>query len=459
MLILSSVAQTSQPHTPYVLYAPGNLQAEPVECAVYLHWEKPVEPGGTTPAGLAGYYVFLDGTLMEYMPGPNNLAFYDYFSDPWTPLSYTVTANYDLTPYGFPGQFGQSVSAGPALITLNCDFLWPFIEYWNWGGFAPHWTFQPLQLNWQYNTQAGNPPPQAEFSGSPARTAYEATLISHALPGHWPAACADLFLEFDLELIDLAAGGTEKIQILTWYDKVWHTVAEISNTGTTGWVHYKFDISDAQGKVLKVGFRATGLNSANIVKWCLDNIEVYPVVYGPVNLAATSGFNLVHLTWDPPLCSTPGFTYRYEVYRTNATGNPPFIRLNPSLLTSTEYDDVVPVYSQGMYRYFVIAVYLPLWYTGYSDTLLVTLPLGIGDPARESLLLAPNPCDDECTLTASSPVDWIEIIGMDGRAFNSQRVAGKKEVQIRTEHLPSGLYLLQISTGKNNFLKRMVITR
>jgi hypothetical protein len=195
------------------------------------------------------------------------------------------------------------------------------------------------------------------------------------------------------------------------------------------------------------------------VKWCLDNIEVYPVVYGPVNLATTSGFNLVHLIWDPPPCSTPGVTYAYEVYRTDATGNPPFMRLNPSLLTSPGYDDVVPVYSQGMYRYFVIAWYLPVVSFGLSDTLLVTLPLGIREPVRESILLAPNPCDGECTLTASGPVEWLEIIGMDGRIFQKQGVAGKKELLIRTEQLPPGLYLLRIRTERNNFLKRMVVTR
>ena len=36
------------------LYPPTSLQADNMECVLYVHWSKPVLPGGGTPPGLLG---------------------------------------------------------------------------------------------------------------------------------------------------------------------------------------------------------------------------------------------------------------------------------------------------------------------------------------------------------------------------------------------------------------------
>jgi len=46
--------------------------------------------------------------------------------------SYTLTANYDLTSYGSPGQYGTSPPAGPVDIDFSCSCPLPMVENWDW---------------------------------------------------------------------------------------------------------------------------------------------------------------------------------------------------------------------------------------------------------------------------------------------------------------------------------------
>ena len=58
----SSQGQAMNPgNTVYTLYSPLNFTGTAVECNSYLTWQKPQLPDGTTPAGLAGYYIYRDG--------------------------------------------------------------------------------------------------------------------------------------------------------------------------------------------------------------------------------------------------------------------------------------------------------------------------------------------------------------------------------------------------------------
>ena len=103
---------------PYTLYPPLNAGVDQVECCIYVHWQKPLTPTGTIPAGLIGYNVYRGGSFINYRPGEDSLNYFDCGIDYGT-YTYSITAKYDLTPYGLPGQFGESSPAGPITIVFN----------------------------------------------------------------------------------------------------------------------------------------------------------------------------------------------------------------------------------------------------------------------------------------------------------------------------------------------------
>ncbi|MEI7898558.1 MAG: hypothetical protein WCJ26_16095, partial [bacterium] len=90
--------------------------------------------GGTTPVGLVGYNIYRGGAFIHYNPHPDSLSYYDYGLNPGT-YKYDVKAKYNLTTYGFPGQFGESLSntSGEQTVTLNCGTPLPFYEPWDAG--------------------------------------------------------------------------------------------------------------------------------------------------------------------------------------------------------------------------------------------------------------------------------------------------------------------------------------
>ncbi|MEI7897913.1 MAG: hypothetical protein WCJ26_12820, partial [bacterium] len=90
--------------------------------------------GGGTPAGLIGYNIYRGGVFIHYNPHQDSLTYYDYGLNPGT-YKYDVKAKYNLTTYGFPGQFGESLgnTLGEQTVTLNCGTPLPFYEPWDAG--------------------------------------------------------------------------------------------------------------------------------------------------------------------------------------------------------------------------------------------------------------------------------------------------------------------------------------
>ncbi len=70
--------------------------------------------------GLIGYNIYRNGTFIHYNNQPDALTYNDTGLPSGT-YDYTVKAWYDLTLYGFPGQFGESLPAGPKTVVINVD--------------------------------------------------------------------------------------------------------------------------------------------------------------------------------------------------------------------------------------------------------------------------------------------------------------------------------------------------
>jgi hypothetical protein len=253
--------------------------------------------------GLIGYNLYRDNALRAYVTHPTT-EYFDLNLDPGT-YSYHVTAVYDLTPYGFAGQTGESMIEGPVEVTVTYGYDLPFVENWNTGLFETNqWTTSGA--NWRIAGQTGNPAPSAEFTYAPIQTDYALSLTSSWINGIGPDGYIDgkFYLDFDLKLDDINATGDETLQVEIFNGSSWVTVVTYTAEGDMPWEMKHVDITgQARNKVFRVRFNAKGKNSLDIFNWQIDNIHIYRVCAPPTELVATINFpntDEVLLNWEAP---------------------------------------------------------------------------------------------------------------------------------------------------------------
>ncbi|MCX6305273.1 MAG: T9SS type A sorting domain-containing protein [Bacteroidetes bacterium] len=469
MMIMATISgpsrgQATRPdNNLYTLYPPLNFAGSMVECSSYLHWQKPQLPGGNTPAGLAGYYLYRDGALCHYISGSDTLNFYDYDIE-YGIHAYTITANYDLTTYGVPGQFGESPPAGPISMIQNCDITLPFYELWDAGTFAfQNWRFVPGQGNWSMDVTQGNPLPAVVFTGIPATEDYEVTMMTPSMPGG-PWICATMYFEFDYKLADISADGTQKMVVEYFIDNTWFQATELTNQGSTGWIHEKLNISQVIGKRFKVGFKAKGTLSNKISSWAIDNIKISPVCKGPAGCSFTRTGNVVQLSWQHPLCDSLQVVNGYNVYRTSEYGTPPYTKLNTSVITGLSYTDVVTsAIPNGIFRYYVTDLQKApppdntVLCEAAGDTLVVDFSLGIDVQGTPGLLIYLNQATGRVVVKSNSPVESCEIFNILGRTRLTFSPEKRTEFTIPAAGLENGVYMVRIKNANGNFVRKVAV--
>lgn len=299
--------KTCYQFTSHFLWPVRHLQGSAIENVAFLQWEQPrIDTSATLPPGLIGYKIYRNDSLIWLINTPDSLNFYDIGLEPGL-YHYTVTAWYDLTPYGFAGDFDESVPAGPVDLLFNYGRPLPFFEGWDEGTFTfNEWRFWPGQGNWEMNMSNGNPAPSAVFNWEPLLNGYNYALESPAIDGS-SVHCGRIWLDFNLKLQDQNETGQEIFFVEIWNNNEWHQKAMIANTGSFEWTGYHLDISMVKEKGFRIRFRVKGVNSSDIVNWYVDNIHIYPVCFPALNPTGDiQGFD-AHLTWSAPKCSGEGY--------------------------------------------------------------------------------------------------------------------------------------------------------
>jgi hypothetical protein len=454
-----------EPFTSHYLYPPRNFNGDSLECNAILSWLKPEDFNGFTPAGLVGYNVFRNGAFVHYLPSPDSLQFVDYDVDPGDYL-YSCTAKYDLSSYGFTGQFGESLRQDASdSVYIACGDQMPFGEGWDHGTFSyNNWTFEPSQGNWGVTTASGNPPPVADFSWMALDNSqvvnYSYALVSPPIDAsQW--LCSDIFLKFDIKLIDQNMTGTEKMAVEVLYDNAWHLLTEFSNTGSFGWQTETINMNAVRGKGLKVRFRAHGQNSTNILHWYIDNISVYGVCPAPSGLQATATTEHVVLNWTAPCPQVSG----YNVFRSDSSGNAPFVKLNATPVTATTFTDTPPGWSPAVsYKYYVTALQWntvlnqSLCESAASDTILAAFPVGIGAKNAGPVKIYPNPASEYVIVRSEIPVNRILVTDQLGVPVKEILSGGEKQVRISIHGMSSGIYLVRVVTGEGISICKLVVS-
>jgi type IX secretion system substrate protein len=260
----------------------------------------------STPDNVIGFNVYRDGDFQEYVEyfGEDQISWWQYDLMPGLYL-YTVTAVYDLAPYGFPGQEDESMEEGPAIIRVSYGFPLPFMENWETGSFeTKDWEVQCD--NWELNSVIGNPGFSAEFKWDPIQENYDCGLVTYPIVGH-EVVDGDIYLDFDLKIDDrFDTVETEKLVIRVWADGEWMDKGEVVAIGDVDWESYHMKISvPAKGSDFRVGFYAVGESSINIDAWFIDNVHIYQLCAEPTNLLSDKVFEtmdegVVELNWTPP---------------------------------------------------------------------------------------------------------------------------------------------------------------
>ncbi len=256
---------------------------------VPLMWNPP-EGNTGVPDELVSFNIYRDSVVIANVAYGGQgigewITFIDNELDPNT-YNYWVSAVYDLADFGYPGETAESVWEGPDEVSVVWGFTIPFFEDWGVGTFAfNNWTFNENSDNWSISSQEGEPAPSAEFTWDPLlENDYSSTLTSYPIIVDYLTE-GDLFLDFDIKLIDRNSTGNEKMLVEIYDGTIWHLAAEFANSGKEGFTNNLINITQyAIGNAINIRFNATGQNSFDIISWYIDNVNVYRECVAPTDL-------------------------------------------------------------------------------------------------------------------------------------------------------------------------------
>jgi hypothetical protein len=448
--------------TSHILAPPTNFRADSLDCTASLSWHRPPDYSGGSPY-VTGYKIYRNYSWIATIADPNTEAYYDYDLDPGI-YHYEISAQYNVAPYNPPTHIDYSSRMKDA-VEIICGDQMPFMENWTQNNFSyNNWTFDPSQGNWTSSSITGNPAPAADFSFSGKKTTgdvnYDYSMVSRIMDGsEW--TCSHLFLDFDLKLVDHNSTSTEKIAVEIMYDHAWHPVGEFTNNGSFGWDTESFNIDAARGKGFRIRFRAHGANTNNILHWYIDNIHLYGNCLPPAALQWTANSQEVSLAWIAPCSNIAG----YNVFRSDAMGNPPYIRINAALVTGTAFTDTPTGWSSNdSYRYYVTALQMNNG-TGSalcepaSDTVLVAYSTGIPVMPEAKINIYPNPADNYFMIQSDQPLTKVEVIAELGKVVFTGNYSNEKQLRINTNGFLQGIYFVRLTTDKGIFFRKIVICR
>jgi hypothetical protein len=448
--------------TYYPLFPPENLSGYEENDSLYLYWSPPSDNwiGKPTnyPDALAGYKlsyltlynyneveIFIDG------PVDTALAIHRLNCDS---TSITVTAVYDISSYGYPGELVESGPCGPLGFPAYDPIAGEFTEDWSsLDFFAQCWTADDLFMS--VSPDQGVPGGGFVYI-SPDIAGYTTSLTSHPLhieqSPDWQT-----ILEFDLRLTSNYWSGDEFLEIQVFPEGIsqWSTIHAINNSlGSIPWQNFTFNLGDFFAEDdfrLRFLFTSNGNESAN---WYLDNIRVHPFCRGPATITATmQSTSRVLLSWEDAFTEgQPKTLDSYRLYRNHDGSGYEMI----TETTSASFMDDLE--TGGQYCYYVLARYLDngtICESSASDSACITVFLGVEEDDAPGVRIFPNPASDIINVLTETDGMHLEIynpIGGKILEYDSR----EKQTRIDVSEFHAGVYYLIIQT-KEGLLGNLLI--
>lgn len=278
---------------------PDSLTGCAPDDVAILEWTPPVNSDY-----LIGYNLYRNGMLRAYVYCTEPECC--YFIDPidWFETSifhYEVTALYELSEYGFPGEIGESLPDKADVVGCCWNEL-DFFEDWDYS--TNYWKFSD---NWIIDPDLGNEAPCVVFSPDSVLFSYQDSLQTFMFPT-FGLPPLDIILEFDVSLSSVISSGDEKllVQVYDYFNQAWNTVITYDNAaGSFGWHRDTINITNVfNGDGFRIRFKTRGENSADINYWAIDNIAVRTEFNPPENVDAIispTSEDSIMVSWEDPL--------------------------------------------------------------------------------------------------------------------------------------------------------------
>jgi hypothetical protein len=449
--------------TYHQLFPPENLAAIEDLDTIRLSWSP---PSGSWDTGKAtyGYPDSMTGYILKYES--NNIYLEFPIDNPWDTTynlvkpncdtAYiSVTAVYDLSDYGYPGENIESIPDGPLVFNNTGPIEDEFFEDWSSMNFYRNcWNVGGNGIS--VVAGEGNPGPALVYLNPPAH--YQVYLTSNPI-SITRSNDATLFIEFDLNLFCGGQSGYEimEFQVNQYGSESWDMIQGISNSlGNIDWLHFKVDLSEfVETDLFRFRMKFAGIG-AEPVRWKIDNIHVYNYCAGPVAFNADLvSDSEVYLRWSQPTgAGSSRNLSSWSIYR--QSGEQEFSLLAES--TDSTYSDILS--NSGQYCYKVSAVYNDngiICESPVSDTSCIISYLGYKDNHTEkNIRIYPNPAKDHLMIScADENIQSLVIYNSIG-LIKKLNIEKSHEIILNLNDLAPGIYFIRVNFENDYLLEKFI---
>jgi len=174
-----------------------------------------------------------------------------------------------------------------------------------------------------------------------------------------------------------------------------------------------------------------------------------PSAFGKVNRSGDSGNHTIMGITDNLADSS--LLIGYNVYRKGDTVGGSFVKINPSLLTVTQYADMNLPY--GNYKYYVTSNFNDseagiFLCESSSDTIPAALIVGVNNLNSGSVSIYPNPATDVVNVKSDYNITNIEVMNYIGQVVYSKKETDSRLVKINTSSFEAGVYFVKVTTSQ-----------
>jgi len=289
VILMTCIGMTAFAQPGYYYPPPGNVEYHNDTLTICPPDSLPGEP-----VVLIGYNIYVDSVFYDNIQVTDPGDTVDFIPD----FATLPPGNHEFCADAVYNEWISEHTCDSAIVIFGYNL--PFLEDWSSGNFEEQ-LWIPSSGNWVLSNNEGNPAPAAEFRKDPIQTGYAAGLESYPINALGMTE-GKIWLDYNLKLDAIQSTGVEmmQVQVWNWQTRVWYTVAEYSNEdGNFTWESEHVNIKPrAMNKVFKVRFLATGINSADIQSWFVDNIHIYRQCDGPIDLTIDEYWTYNLLTWE-----------------------------------------------------------------------------------------------------------------------------------------------------------------
>jgi hypothetical protein len=450
------------------------------EADVMLTWKPPLSIyGGDIPAGLVGFMIYRNGVFADTIPYEGQgidevIGFHDEELIPGT-YNYWIRALYDVSSYGIPGEYRESISPDSLETYVAYGHPIPFFE--NFDNFETNaWTV--TDTNWAIGQDEGTPGTVARFSGLPL-IQKDSYLNSYYL-NSFGMTEGKLYLSYDVKLNDIVETKTEKIEFQLHVGNNPYTLQYFYNEGSFDWTNTRTNITHlALGKAFQVKIMARCLISTNIDSWLVDNVSVERICQPPTELSISNSHIGNHLHWKlgELWTSASDAPHHYNIYRSE---NESDFQLIDQVSNNENIINYTDPESNGLeigstYCYKVTAVWLSETdecesafaeaavnfggnYQQISDDKACIMFTHEKENTNDDWHIYPNPAKSQLWVSGSKPISELLIYNSLGKKIKAIPISNQTlPFLINTEGL-NGIYYLHLINDKGNSVRKVVIT-